>query len=246
MLVRCALPRALPALIANTLQTGIMEAFGHLLLDLAAWLEAPTTGDLARVVAYGVGIVVLIVVIILIGKFAAILRLGTGAGRFATRNGWTYDGMGQYSGKVGSGTWRGGPHEDDDSPANWTEFRANLRIDRPGECVIVAKGAWQGVQARRSRSDEPALQIVEGCSPAFARHWVLAASDPGWREVLAREVEALLLDWPGVAPDKFSISCGAHAVEVRISDTVLSAQADLERFFKLGEALARACVTTVG
>lgn len=219
-----------------------MEAFGHLLLDFAAWLEAPSTSVLAPVVFFGFGIIVFIFAIILIGKFAAILRLATRQGRFATRNGWTYDGMGQYSGKAGSGTWRGGPHQDDDSADKWTAFCANLPTDRPGECVIVAKGAWQGVHARRSRSDDPALQIVAGCSPAFERYWVLAASDAGWREVLTREIEARLLDWPSVAPDKLSISCGSHAVEVRISDTALSAQADLERLFKLGEALARACI----
>jgi hypothetical protein len=214
-----------------------VENIGNLLLGLAAWLEAPSTSGAARFAAYGFGIAVIITAIVLFGKLAALLRLGTSAGRFATRNGWTYDGLGQFSGRIGGGSWRGGPHEDEDTGRKWTDFNANLRIDRPGTCAIVARRAW-----RAGAPEEPALEALEGTGPAFNRRWVLAASDPSWRAVVTDDVESLLLDWPGVLPDKISASCGAHAVEVRIDGVALSAQADLERLFNLGDALARACV----
>lgn len=223
--------------------TATMEGLGHLLLKLADWLEAPTTGASARYFAYGTGIAIFIVAIILIGKLAAILRRGTGAGRFATRNGWTYDGMGEYSGRVGNGSWRGGPHSDDDSAKTWTDFRASLRIDRPGACRIVDRQTWNAGEQRQAHSrtregNESALQALDGLSPAFSQHWVFAATDPAWRSVFTGEVESLLQGWASIAPEQLSASCGSHAVE-------LTSQADLERLFRLGEALARACVATL-
>jgi hypothetical protein len=106
------------------------------------------------------------------------------------------------------------------------------------------------MQARQARSgadsaDEPVLRAVDGCSPAFGRHWVFAASDAAWRSVLTEEVESLLLDWPGVSPDTITASCGAHAVRVRVGKAALASQSDLERLFRIGEAMARASAAPI-
>ncbi len=97
----------------------------------------------------------LIVLAAALGLFLVVQRRNP-ARRLAAAEGWRYEGMDQFSGKVGDSDWRGGAHQDDDSGACWTDFQAGVPGLSPGGFVIVSSADWQQSLAKQRERESGA------------------------------------------------------------------------------------------